>query len=561
MSLDGDIFSFGKQLKNQQKKIIQKISKPSNSDFFQLEDVIVGNRNGKWVAYDRICDHNGGTLNIDSNKLSATCPLHKWTLKLAEGEYENRCRKEPLLVEENPDFLEVHRVSEEFDYIDTSQLIDVKIEMQFNAHASVTAILDDVKITTDPWFVGSCFATGWWHINPPSQEAIQRLIDSNFIYISHNHPDHLHIPTLEKYVAKDVAIIIPNFESKSVESILKKLGYFNLIVADFLREINIKTNNGYFKVVVVKSGDDRDDSSLILATKQNKLFFGVDTNMPNRWILPSVDILFTPFAGGASGFPARIENFSIDEKNEITKKNRLSILHSHVKNLCNATTPRFVIPYAGYFTESYRDSDVKKINIKNNPNDLIQFIQTSFPDIVGIDPIINPHISIFGEDFKIHDVTEFPAHFIDEEYVNNEISEFSMKSLSVDDDFLGLVGEAFLKSSYVDDLIIVIIPSSNLIDEATSSALIVDFSSSNRSYQLLQINNFSNEVILGAINNPNKNNIEILKIRSDSFNGAIRRGLPLEDLSIGFQIKMFRVPNVYNFKFWDHFTNRELIKV
>ena len=43
--------------------------------------------------------------------------------------------------------------------------------------------------------------------------------------------------------------------------------------------------------------------------------------------------------------------------------------------------------------------------------------------------------------------------------------------------------------------------------------------------------------------------------------GAFRRGLPLEDLSIGFQLKMFRVPNVYNFRFWNHFTNNEFIKV
>jgi CMP-N-acetylneuraminate monooxygenase len=57
-------------------------------------------------------------------------------------------------------------------------------------------------LTSDPWYIGFCFATGWWHINPPSEEAIEILQDSDYIYISHNHPDHLHIPSLEKYVKK-----------------------------------------------------------------------------------------------------------------------------------------------------------------------------------------------------------------------------------------------------------------------------------------------------------------------------------------------------------------------
>jgi hypothetical protein len=70
-----------------------------------------------------------------------------------------------------------------------------------------------------------------------------------------------------------------------------------------------------------------------------------------------------------------------------------------------------------------------------------------------------------------------------------------------------------------------------------------------------------NEEIAKNIENPNNNNIEILRVRGSSFYGALKKGLPLEDLSIGFQIKMYRRPNVYNLKFWNHFTNLQYIKV
>ena len=71
----------------------------------------------------------------------------------------------------------------------------------------------------------------------------------------------------------------------------------------------------------------------------------------------------------------------------------------------------------------------------------------------------------------------------------------------------------------------------------------------NRGYKLIECEN-DNEEIISKIKNPHKNNIELLYVRASSLIGAFNRGLPLEDLSIGFQIKMFRIPNVYNFKFW-----------
>ena len=47
----------------------------------------------------------------------------------------------------------------------------------------------------------------------------------------------------------------------------------------------------------------------------------------------------------------------------------------------------------------------------------------------------------------------------------------------------------------------------------------------------------------------------VLKIRKESFLNTIYNKLPWDDLSIGFQCKVLRNPNVYNIFFWYHFTN------
>jgi len=49
-----------------------------------------------------------------------------------------------------------------------------------------------------------------------------------------------------------------------------------------------------------------------------------------------------------------------------------------------------------------------------------------------------------------------------------------------------------------------------------------------------------------------------IKVRQDSFLWVIFNQMPWEDLSIGFQCKIDRVPNVYNVDFWHHFTNNYL---
>ena len=539
----------GNILSNKKISYIQRVPLPKDESFSELEDLIIGKINGLWIAYDRVCDHNGGTLYVDKNKTTATCPIHKWTLKLEDGKYENSCPKIPYKVKQLENFLEIQRFNYEFNETNTEELIDKEIKIDFNAHASITVTIADVKLTSDPWFIGSCFATGWWHTNPPSEEAIKRLMDSDYVYISHAHPDHLHLATLEKYLDKNKPIIVPNFKSKCVEKILLCNGYDNLIIVDFLQELEIATRKGKFRIVILKSGDDREDSSLLVVTKNNKIFLGVDTNMPNKLILPKVDLLFTDFAGGASGFPCRIENLDLPRKKEIIESNRLSVLHSHVKKLVSATKPKYVVPYAGYFTEATRDIEVKKINRKNSPEELVAYVESEFNDIKGINPLTNSNFCIYKNELVTRGINEMPSYFVDEEYVKDEVKQFSGNEWSITDSYLNNLGENFMKSNFQDDLTVVLFPSSDDINSFISKGLSIDFSTSNRGFQLIECEN-NNEEIIRKLHNPNSNNIELLKVRASSLVGAFRRGLPLEDLSIGFQINIFRAPNVYNFRFW-----------
>ena len=47
-------------------------------------------------------------------------------------------------------------------------------------------------LATDPWLLGSCYWRSWWMVNPPAEEQVRRVEAAPFIYITHEHPDHLH---------------------------------------------------------------------------------------------------------------------------------------------------------------------------------------------------------------------------------------------------------------------------------------------------------------------------------------------------------------------------------
>ena len=551
-------YYFGSVLKNRLTETEHRIRKPSAEGFSEIGNFIVGVVNEKWVVYDRICDHNGGLLCVDKSGATATCHTHKWTLILSQSTYENSCRKKTLPVREHDGVLVITKRVESFPEIGTTELTDEPIEISFNAHASFTVEIAGLRITTDPWFVGSCFATGWWHAYPPSLEAIERLQQSDIIYISHNHPDHLHIPTLEAYVKKNQLFLIPAFESGSVEFMLRRHGYNNLIVADFLQEIDFQTEKGRVRTILVRAGDARDDSSMLIFTRDQSLFFAVDTNMPNRWVLPRVDVLFTPFSGGASGFPSRIANFTTERKIEIIAANRASILTNHVDKLVKSTRPAYVVPYAGYFTEVPRDKDVKEINQKNSADDLVTFVENTFPGVRGINPLETPIFIMSKGILSKRDSFETPSYFLDDAYIANDLSMFRSGEQMIDISYLEALGRNLFASSFSDCLTIIIVPSDDSFLPILNKALAVDFSEENRGWRLLPIDDKEVDKLVEVLAD-SKNNIEILSVRADIFAAAISRKLPLEDLSIGFQILMYRQPNVYNFKFWDHFTNVEFI--
>jgi len=114
------------------------------------------------------------------------------------------------------------------------------------SHASILIEIDGKKIITDPWYFGTAFNDGWELSYKPDLDEIKSTItDVDIIWISHEHPDHLHFPTLKwisEFVKKDVSIYFQKNNSTKVFDALRKLGFQNFYEMQHLRKIPISSD-------------------------------------------------------------------------------------------------------------------------------------------------------------------------------------------------------------------------------------------------------------------------------------------------------------------------------
>ena len=119
--------------------------------------------------------------------------------------------------------------------------------------------------------------------------------------------------------------------------------------------------------------------------------------------------------------------------------------------------------------------------------------------------------------------------------------------MNIDSDY---IENFFINSNFQDNLTVFFeLTNDNFVD--TLKFFIVDFSST---VPVVTFDEFNWEIIKSEYNSPEISKLRI-KVRKNSFDWVLKNNSPFEDLSIGFQCKIDRVPDIYNVNFWNHFTN------
>ncbi len=505
-----------------------------------FKDFIISVDKDKGIKYviNKVCDHAGGRLIVKDDL--AVCPMHNWKLNLASLKYnDSHIQKSKLeyTISGNGNLI----VGGQNRSLKNSFKPDKKGKaiIRWINHATVIIECNGLKLMTDPWLFGPAFLTGWWLASTSPVDSIQLLKEVDYVYISHNHPDHLHAETLS-LLDKKKPILTPNFISASSKIFLQKLGFENVIACDFLDIIELGKN---FQFSILKSGDFRDDSGIYLCANGHEFLLTVDSNFLNSNVLPEkIDLLMTSFAGGATGFPLCYENYTEDEKIKIIKRNRNSIKANVIKYI-KQVQPKYYMPYAGMFSENAeRDNYIKERNYKN-PIEEYEQIASQF-QVEAIRPESDKVISF--EDGKIQ-----IDRMMDIEYLSKEASSFYITNFKNDFPYDPQSVLDYLKNAqYHGKQILQIIPTDDTFTRCIGEVIFADFDKG-------IFKTIDQAEILEK-----KDNYRVmsLKIRAEILMCVVSNYLPWEDISIGFQMRASRYPNEYESDFWYHFTNIYIAK-
>jgi L-ascorbate metabolism protein UlaG (beta-lactamase superfamily) len=222
-----------------------------------------------------------------------------------------------------------------------------ELNVEYVGHACLLINSEDEFLITDPWFTNPVMANSWYHV-PAYSRTIRDLPSLDYIYVSHEHADHLDLPALRQ-LTSDATIIIPSFGDGKLEKTLSEADLPQSVIS--LKDGEIYTTRGGAKLAIYQADTGSKDSSLVIA-KGNTCIY----NHTDNWITPEkmssigeqwdVDIAFQCYAGVGS-FPAYML-WPLDYRIALGEKKKIQ-LFERMKEAVLALRAKTVVPFGASF--------------------------------------------------------------------------------------------------------------------------------------------------------------------------------------------------------------------
>lgn len=217
-------------------------------------------------------------------------------------------------------------------------------------HASVLVEAGPYRIASDPWYRGRAFNDGW-DVHPAPVWEPASLAEATHLWISHEHPDHLSIPTLKaipEEVRAGLTVLFQRSWSSEVVGFLEKLGFGRLVEIEHGEKLSL--GHG---VSIMSWQVGHQDSALAIHHDGRTLLNLNDckpTSAGARRLLTQigpVDLLLDQFSiAGWAGNPDDGAALAA------SKQHALDTLFSHQQDLDPAAT----IPFASFMRFCHREN-------------------------------------------------------------------------------------------------------------------------------------------------------------------------------------------------------------
>lgn len=296
-------------------------------------------------------------------------------------------------------------------------------KINFLNHASFTIETDKSLTIVDPWYFGKIFNNSWSLFKETDESNID-YSKLKYITISHEHPDHLHWPTLRHIRTKtnnDIKILFPRRSNPNVMDECKKLGYdFQYI--DYFKKFEIEKN---YSITAFPEGHD---SALVyeignkVICNQNDAYLTHHVLNKVKEMFPKIDLWLFQFS--LAGYYGNSDN------PEVIKSNGTQFHINKFIEYQDFLKPLMSVPFASYvyFCKEY-NKYINKYAV--NLNEILQRVnyKTQIPfynQQVSMDSLENnnENISKWDEIISLsnNSITKYEG-FVGEEIIIKELKE------------------------------------------------------------------------------------------------------------------------------------------
>jgi hypothetical protein len=253
------------------------------------------------------------------------------------------------------------------------------------SHACLKYRCNDATLLTDPWIVDEPIKSKVVYKFPPQLSSPDEVCDDvDFVYISHTHEDHFHIPSI-LHLPKSVKFLISDYSFAPHQcernlllfKTLKHFGYTNIHILQPWEWFEISDN---FRVCLIPSAFSRFmdwENSGLAVDMEGHISLNMNDNMVDRDLclkiaefFPKINIYFIQTAG-LSTFPACFDMSDEEKAAALDSKTNNFTMHDLVIDLLQ---PEFLIPYAGDFGWFGDFSDLT-FNSRQTPLPLLNYIE------------------------------------------------------------------------------------------------------------------------------------------------------------------------------------------
>ncbi|MCE3225432.1 MAG: Rieske (2Fe-2S) domain protein, partial [Nitrospira sp.] len=245
------------------------------------------------------------------------------------------------------------------------------------------------SLLCDPWFLNEpVYDYVLWKFPPAVIPPNVLLKDVDYLYITHSHEDHFHIPSINK-IPRDIRVLLPEYtnhpclRAQLVERTLREMGFHRITKLHPWETYLLGGNTPFTVVPSAKSrSHDWENSGFVIDHPGSRLINMNDncddeelcSEIHERW--PDFDIGFIQ-TSSATVFPACYRMSREAKEHAVSNKNETFTLH---KRLIEMLHLRRIVPFAGdfgWYDDRYFDYNRQG---RSTPKVLENWIRQNYPD-------------------------------------------------------------------------------------------------------------------------------------------------------------------------------------